>query len=207
MRAQRGKKSLIVDNIEIADLVIDTYLRFRPSPFFDVDDPFVLAIIRQALRDLDKSREYFECAQPSLYLTSYSTYLEHGIASRVALSLGITVECFGNLSQFAKTLTPEDPFHKPSCESYRRNFEKMSDKAEKLLEARDLLEARLSGSIDAATVYMRKSAYARKPEKLPESLKGSVVIFLHDFYDSPHVYIPISSSMIFGSGSALQLRY
>ena len=193
MRAQPGKKSLVVDNIEIADLVIDTYLRFRPSPFFDIDDPFFISIIRQALRDLRKSREYFERAKPSFYLTSYSTYLEHGIASRVALSLGIIVECFGSPLNFVKTLTPEDPFHKPACGAYRRDFEKMADSDKKLSEARTHLEARLSGDVDAATVYMRQSAYAKGPEKLPESVKGSVIIFLHDFYDSPHVY----SDMVF----------
>jgi hypothetical protein len=35
---------------------------------------------------------------------------------------------------------------------------------------------------------MRQSAYAKAEGSLPPNLKGAVVVFLHDFYDSPHVY-------------------
>jgi hypothetical protein len=34
---------------------------------------------------------------------------------------------------------------------------------------------------------MRRSAYAESAESLPE-VEGATVVFLHDFYDSPHVY-------------------
>ena len=44
------------------------------------------------------------------------------------------------------------------------------------------------GGIDEATSYMRRSAYSYTESELPPSLEGAVVVFLHDFYDSPHVY-------------------
>jgi hypothetical protein len=67
-------------------------------------------------------------------------------------------------------------------------FEDLPDQDSRLEEARILLERRLSGGIDAATSYMRQSAYGNELIALPFNLKGAVVIFLHDFYDSPHVY-------------------
>lgn len=188
MRSQHGKKSLIIDGIEIADLVIDTYLRLRPSPFFKVSDPFIVSIIRQALQDIKKSKAYFEAAKPEYYFTSYTTYIEHGVAARVALSLGINVNSFGSLSQFATRLTFSHPYHTPVYENYLSDFETLTDPQERLELARVQLESRLSGGIDPATVYMRKSAYSKEPDKLNEAISGSVIIFLHDFYDSPHIY-------------------
>lgn len=44
IRTQQGNKSLVANDIEIADLVIDSYLRLRPSPFFNANDPFVVSI-------------------------------------------------------------------------------------------------------------------------------------------------------------------
>ena len=110
MRDQKGNKSLVIYGIEIADLVIDSYLRFRPSARFNVNDPFVETIIRQALRDGQKALKYFDKTKPVLYFTSYTTYLEHGIAARIALLLGIKVHSFGNSSQFVKKLTFSDPY-------------------------------------------------------------------------------------------------
>ena len=49
------------------------------------------------------------------------------------------------------------------------------------------LKHRLSGGIDDAMAYMKNSAYTYTDAKIP-NVKGSVVIFLDDFYDSPHVY-------------------
>ncbi len=188
MRAQHGNKSLVVDGIEIADLVIDSYLRLRPSPYFNVNDRFVVSIIRQAVRDTHKSQEYFKAAKPKFYFTSYTTYLEHGIASRVALSLGIKVQSFGTPFQFVKNLTCSDPYMKPVSDNYRDDFELLTNPEESLELARVQLEGRISGAVDAATVFMRQSAYTEDPGNLIENVRGSVIIFLHDFYDSPHLY-------------------
>lgn len=188
LRTQHGKKTLMIDDIEIADLVIDAYLRLRPSPFFNVHDPFIVSIIRQALRDIQKSQRYFKEAKPEFYFTSYTTYIEHGIATRVALSLGVNVYSFGSLSQFGTRLTRIHPYHTPVYKNYRKDFEELTNPQARLELARLQLESRISGAIDPATAYMRESAYAKVPEKLDERVKGAVVIFLHDFYDSPHVY-------------------
>ena len=50
------------------------------------------------------------------------------------------------------------------------------------------LEFRLSGGIDPAMGYMRATAYGKATEAAPAAVRGATVVFLHDFYDSPHVY-------------------
>lgn len=180
--------SLKMDGIEVADLLVDSYLRFKPSPEFDVKDPFVRRLVWQALRDVRQAQAYFGRRKPRWYLTSYTTYLEHGIPVRVALRQGVEVWSFGNLNSFGKRLTQADYFHTQNFAYYRARFEALDRQEERLSAARQQLEARLSGGIDAATSYMRKSAYGQNQVELPPGLDGAVVIFLHDFYDSPHIY-------------------
>lgn len=190
LQAQAGGENytLQVDGIEVADLVISSYLRFKPAPHFSASDPFVRRLIWQALRDVRQAHTYFGRVRPRWYLTSYTTYLEHGIPARVALQHGVDVWSFGNLSRFGKQLTMSDPYQTVNSSRYREDFEALGPAADQLEAARVQLEKRLSGGIDAATSYMRRSAYGASGEPVPTGLDGAVVVFLHDFYDSPHVY-------------------
>lgn len=188
LKKQGERRSLQIGGIEVADLLVDSYLRFKPAPEFDVHDPFVRRLIWQALRDVRQANAYFSRVRPRWYLTSYSTYLEHGIPVRVALRHGVAVWSFGSLSHFVKKLSQADTYHTPDYSGYRRAFQALDGQVQRLELARQQLEHRLSGCIDAATSYMRQSAYAHQGVALPDGLNGAVVIFLHDFYDSLHVY-------------------
>ena len=188
LQGKEDQFSLTLGGIEVADLVVDSYLRFKPSPTFDAADPLVRRLIWQALRDVRRANRYFGQVKPRWYISSYSTYLEHGIAVRVALKHEIPVWTFGNLNQFGKRLSSADSFHTADFSQYRSRFEALDSKEERLQAARTMLDLRLSGGIDAATSYMRQSAYGCTDAALPQGLEGAVVVFLHDFYDSPHVY-------------------
>jgi hypothetical protein len=140
------------------------------------------------MRDVRLAHRYFGQVRPRWYLTSYSTYLEHGIPARVALSHGVDVWSFGNLNQFGKKLTVTDAYHTADTSRYAETFAALDSQPSLLDAAQVQLAGRLEGRIDAATSYMRRSAYGASDEPLPPGLKGAVVVFLHDFYDSPHVY-------------------
>jgi hypothetical protein len=178
---------LRVLGVPVGDLIIDSYLRFRPSARLDRRDPFLRRVIWQAHRDVRRARAYFHARKPSLYVTSFSTYVEHGIAVRVALQEGVRVQSFGSFVQPCKELTLSDWFHTPDTMGYRSTFRSLDRQDERLAQAEQQLRARLSGGIDTATSYMNVSAYAHGSEPLPD-VAGAVVVFLHDFYDSPHAY-------------------
>jgi hypothetical protein len=188
LQQQGGLADLRIDGILVGDLVIDSYLRFRPAATVDLADPFLARLLAQVLRDVALAQAWFAQARPTLYLSSYSTYIEHGVAVRVALAQGVPVRVFGNLTTFGKRLRLEDPFHATNGAAYRCIAESLSDPGPALARAKELLEGRLGGQIDAATSYMRQSAYAASGEQVPEGVRGAVVVFLHDFFDSPHVY-------------------
>lgn len=189
-RAMRSTRrcDLTVDGIALGDLIIDTYLRFKPAPAFDIDDRFVRQLIWQALRDVRQASAWFATHRPRAYLTSYTTYVEHGVAARVALREGIPVWTFGSLSRVYQRISLDHHFHTPDASAYRRIFESLDDRAGRLAQAEAQLGTRLSGGVDVATSYMRQSSYGDSAKPLPADLAGAVVIFLHDFYDSPHIY-------------------
>ena len=178
---------LVISDILVGDLIVDSYVRFRPSHCFLVKDRFVLTLLWQAHRDIRRAHDFFSGYKPSFYLTSYCTYVQHGIAARVALQVGVSVYVFSGPLVFGKKLSQNDYFHTPDTSDYYSNFEKMDRQADKLNRAQEQLKYRLSGGVDDATGYMKHSAYSQSNEKVVD-VEGAVVIFLHDFYDSPHVY-------------------
>lgn len=189
-RSLKTKESLVgmeIEGIAVGDLINDTYLRFKPAPTVDLVDRYLLILIWQAHRNVRRAKSYFARARPKLYLTSYSTYIQHGIPVRVALQYGVRVFSFGNYQEFAKELTLEDRVHTKNPDNYAKEFMKLDRQDEKLALAEEALSTRLSGGVDGATAYMKKSAYTESGEPVP-NVRGAVVIFLHDFYDSPHVY-------------------
>jgi hypothetical protein len=187
LRNSEDISKLEIRNILVGDLVIDSYLRFRPSPRFLVKDRFVLTVLWQAHRDIRRAYVFFSKCKPKFYISSYATYIQHGVAVRVALKVGVPVYIVSSGLVFGKKLELDDYFHVADTSTYSSVFEKLDHQEEKLSMAEEQLKHRLSGGIDEATSYMRSSAYSHNNEILP-NVKGAVVIFLHDFYDSPHVY-------------------
>jgi hypothetical protein len=176
-----------INNVLLGDLIIDSYLRFKPSYDFKISDPFVQKIIRQVLRDLQKSSNFFRVVKPDLYLTSNTVYLEHGIATRVALKFGVKVRSYGNHYVFGKKITLKDYYptipvlrfpNKVFRNQQHKKFIKLADKN---------LNQIISGSKSDTLYYMKRSAYKIYNKMIPD-LNGAVVIFTHDFFDSPHVY-------------------
>jgi hypothetical protein len=187
LECKRALMALDIDGIPVGDLVNDSYLRFKPAPTVDLKDPFLWVVLWQAHRDVRRAERYFSSTRPKAYLTSYSTYVQHGIPVRVALKYGVDVLSFGNFQEFCKRLGAEDWVHTKDAQHYSRDFAALDDQPRRLAEAQSALEARVRGKIDAATSYMKRSAYEDSGEAVPD-VRGKPVVFLHDFFDSPHVY-------------------
>jgi len=179
--------AMSIEGVPAGDLINDAYLRFKPAPTVDLADAYLWLTIWNAYRQVRRARRYFGRVRPLLYLTSYSTYVQHGVAVRAALQSGVRVYSFSNYQEFAKELSLGDWVHTKNPDSYAREFAALSAPQERLAEAEKALQARIAGAIDTTSGYMKKSAYAQSAEPVPD-VRGAVVVFLHDFFDSPHVY-------------------
>jgi hypothetical protein len=142
------------------------------------------------VRELDKAFSYFSNKKPALYLTSYTSYVQHGIPARVAISLGVQVVAFGNYQQFAKLLDAEDDTHLARHWQYRERFFALPEdqRARHISLAEAKLSARLRGEIDNAIGYMRSSAYEQQNIAAMPDVRNAYIIYLPDFFDSIHVY-------------------
>ena len=187
LKDRKALIDLVIENIPVGDLINDSFLRFKPAPTIDMGNVYLLVLIWQAYRDVRRAKDYFERIRPKLFLTSYSTYIQHGIAVRVALLSGTRVFSFGNFQEVTKELTVKDWAHTKNANTYARDYLKLDNPEEKLTLADTALSARMAGEIDGATAYMQKSAYVTSIDAVPD-VRSALVIFLHDFYDSPHVY-------------------
>ena len=85
LRSVSSLEETRIGGILCGDLIIDTYLRFRPAAEIDLRDPFLLYVIWQGARDMARAKRYFRRNRPELYLASYSTYVQHGIAVRAEI--------------------------------------------------------------------------------------------------------------------------
>ena len=187
LKNEKDIAKLVIRDVLVGDLVIDSYLRFRPSPYFLMKDRFSLRVLWQAHRDIRRAYDFFSKCKHAFYLSSYTTYINHGISVRVALKLGVPVYLGTSAFVFGKKLSLDDYFHTPDTSSYAPGFEALDLQEEKLTRAEVQLKHRFSGGVDEATYYLKNSPYALSGEEVP-NVKGAVVIFLHDFYDSPHVH-------------------
>ena len=113
-----GLTSLVIADVPVGDLINDSFLRFKPAPTVDIRDVYLLVVIWQAYRDIRRAKDYFSRVRPLLYLTSYTTYVQHGIAVRVALQCGVRVFSFSNYQQFAKPLSLTDWVHTSNPDGY-----------------------------------------------------------------------------------------
>ena len=181
------------NNIIIGDLIYDTYMRYKPSSTVDINDYYLFVVIYQGLKNFHKANKYFEQYKVNLLLVSYSSYIEHGITVRVALDKKIKIYSFGSSENFAKELNISEVFHTSCTSNYKDIFSKLGNKEDKLSSASVSINNKLSGIIEDSYSYMKEtSPYKEVVKELP-NVKNAVVIFLHDFFDSPHVY----ESMVF----------
>ena len=179
--------ALKIKNIYVGDLVNDTYLRFKPSPRLILRDFYLLFIIWHAHKLIRIAKKYFTRTPPVFFLSSYSTYLQHGIAVRVALTHGVKVHSFGNYQQFSKKLSIHDFYHTKNTKNYRLEFERLNDKEQCHKLAEEKFKRKIGGAVDPYFSYMKNSAYAITEQSVP-NVDGACIIFLHDFFDSPHIY-------------------
>ena len=168
------------------DLVYDTYLRYRVQATVDVRDTFLRTVIVQALNAQCAMRRLLKRGAFDTFLTSYSSYVQHGMPVREALRAGVAVYAAGNLSQYFKRLSMDDSLHAAAHWRYRAQFDVLADPQAAQTLAREQLENRFKGAIDRATLYMKTSAYGSGSGSMPPGVEG--VVFLHDFFDSPHCY-------------------
>jgi hypothetical protein len=172
--------------IPTGDLIIDTFLRFKPSPSFSCDDKFSFQCLKRSWQyyyflDFIESN-YNVC---SVHIC-YSTYVYHGLPCRYFSSRDIPTYTYGSSSLFfIRHSSSFMPCHQ--CECNYTDFSSLptSLKESYYLKSYQSFTNRLNGLFDVTTSYINVSS---SNSFHSYNLLGNRVLFLHDFFDSPHIY-------------------
>lgn len=177
------------ESIDVGDLIYDTYLRY----FHQVDvkeiNNEIEKIIEIALNIYYNFKETLSKHPIKALVNTYTTYIEHGITARICLEEGIDVYTVGSFSYRIQKITKDFPYHQINHTLFSPNKD---IKSAQLKTAENIITSRFTGKIDAATSYMRESAFKIQAlnedvKKLFEINKRNIIIYPHCFYDSQHI--------------------
>lgn len=176
-----------INNIECGDLIYDTYLRYEVRPTVDIADSRLIYYIYKSYCVLNSLTKLTSTKSVKAYYSSYATYIQHGLPVRYFLKEGIEVVTSGNLQQKFKKLSLHDYYHTAPHLTYETVFTNLSNKDLKIQAGLKLLNEKFAGVISQANSYMKKSVFSdTKLSLFSDTYDG--VVFLHDFFDSPHIY-------------------
>jgi len=181
-------------NLQIGDLIYDTYLRASISPTVDLEDKYLLKLFIDAHFYFDEIEKFFKKNKVKAIITSHHVYIQYGLIARYALRNNIPVIQihylkFGqqnfNLVKLDKFCLKDYPYYE-----YSKVFKKFTKEHKKsfLRIGKKLIKNRVSGIKDYTSIYMSKSTFAQSKIKLKkvDKRQKKIVIFSHNFYDSPH---------------------
>ena len=180
------------NNINIGDLVYDTVLRFNFRATIDIKHYYLKFIIFETISFIDLIKKINKTYDIKYFYTSYSVYLNHGIPVRYLLfNSKAKIYSFGNpLFVDKKILSKNDYMHTVSYKNFKRNFLKVKDRNKRLLIANKQLKKKFKGMDDLSTRnnFVPKNTFKSKKIKIKNLDKINGVLFLHDFFDSPHLW-------------------
>jgi len=184
--------SVRIDGIAVGDLIYDSHLRMYKLAAVDINDPRLKKTIYDAHIISASCKKYLNKNNVKMLVMLHAVYIQHGILVRHALSKNIPTYIYGyREGRLLQKLSKEHFYQSMNHHKYRAIFSNLPNKRIALEKARKSLDDRFLGVIDPGISYMRKSSYGDydKSNKIfNESKRQRVVIFLHCFFDSPHIY-------------------
>ena len=176
------------DGIQIGDLIYDSYLRFNKVPTVNVRDFVLIIYIYKAIYLFEKVNKISSLFER--FFLTYTSYINHGIPARIIKNNNTLVYTLCSFTKIIKKLEKNDVLHLPNYYRYNEDFKKLKNTNQKISLAFESLSDRFLGKNDLP--YLKSSPFNDDEDKAI-SVKLDGVIFLHDFFDSPHCY----RSMIF----------
>ena len=179
-----------IEGIVLGDLIYDTYLRFANKPTVNIEDPYLDKIIIESINIFYNCKKTLEIYTVKALVSSYASYIKHGIIVRVCLSKNIPVYTIGAYYSLVHKAIKEYPSHSNSHFLFHKHFQSIENKDEIISEYKEVFEKRFKGEIDAATSYMKQSAFSahKSPELENIDWPNTIVLLSHCFFDSPHIY-------------------
>ena len=182
--------NITIEDIKIGDLIYDTYLRFRSKPTVDIEDSYLDKVIIESINIFYNVKDLIATGKIKALVNSYTTYIHHGIIVRLFQKNKIPVYTVVAYYSLIHKSIPQYPSFSNNYFLFPKTFNLLDNKAERLMSVKEQFERRFSGAIDAATVYMKESAFSNTENETLKNIEwnNTVVVLAHCFFDSPHIY-------------------
>ena len=173
-----------LNKIWIGDLIYDTYLKVENVPTIDVKDKKFKRFFIDTVYLFFYWYNYFKENKVKALIISHSTYL-YGMVMRIANQFLVTVykPTFNTIYKIKnKNYTIGNEFF-----TFKKKFKTLSKKEKKdgIKKAKKEINLMISGSRKFGLGYNFKR---KKKFKNDFKSKTKVMIAMHNFYDSPHVF-------------------
>ena len=197
IKSRHDLVQLTIGGVAVGRAVYDTYLRQCRQRTLDLSDPKFAEALVDACLVYVVARRFFSGNDVTYVVLGHAAYVNWLIVSDIARKAGAQVYVTYN--------APQRPLHDVNANRglptkdhtrYPHVFRRLNeaDQERALDRGRQLVENRLSGVLDEGIGYMARSPYngefGQAERQVPEN---AVLIMLHSFYDSPHIY----SRMVF----------
>ena len=170
-------------NVWIGDLIYDTYLKVKNKPTIDIKSKDFEDFFLEAIYVFLYWYNYFKKNNIKAVLVSHSTYL-YGIVVRIAALFSAVVykPTFNTIYKIKKkNYTIGDEFF-----TFKHKFKKLSKnlKNSGIKKAKKEISLMFEGKrkFGLGYNYKKKSKYKNNSNKI------KVMVAMHNFYDSPHVF-------------------
>ena len=110
-----------MNDVHVGDLIYDTYIRFRAEPTVDINDDFIFEIIKRSNILINGFKNLIQSKNIKDLYFPFSSYVVHGIPSRLGIKLNKTVYTDGNY-QYNKKLSKKDLKHVENINSFKKIF-------------------------------------------------------------------------------------
>ena len=185
LRINRDLHNLEINSIKVGDLIYASFIRFRERESIDYNDYFLLYLLFKTFTIQDQINRLIVSRGINFYITTYTSYVQHGVIVRTLLARGIKVFSIGNIRPIVKEHEVGDYTHRTRYWEYMDLLDRSGDlKILRGMAEKSLLD-RFSGVIDPGIRYMKKSPYAvNVSTKYSDERYFDGVVYLHDFFDS-----------------------
>ena len=167
-------------NLEIGDLIYDTYLRMFNRPTLKKDLSLFFLINRTIseinyLENLDLTISEFH--------TFYTTYTSNGLPLRYYMRKNS--KCYSYAyNKDGKLHKNQDYLQAKDFNNYKKNFKNLKNKKKSINKGIDYITSICNG--DIRYYYVKKSPFKSKKKLNSSNIKG--VVFSHDLFDSQYIF-------------------
>ena len=174
--------------IVFGDLIIDSYLYYFHKFLYNKNISSVIyekkfnRFFHDSVQLIENFFYVFEQYNIKILVNNYSSYLDHGIAVRIAEKKKIPIYYLSETDRpFIKSSSSK---HKRNYLEYKKKFLKFSNKNQKLRIVKSLLEKRFSGIKKFSLFYIKNNLFLKTNKKIFNNNKKTICIFSHCTLDS-----------------------